>query len=367
MEKITVILTTFNRANNYLPTAIDAILNQTFRDFGLYIIDNGSTDNTESIVRKYKDERIHYIKYETSDNTKEKFKQRFEIGISDYVIWTHDDDEMEPHFLNSVYNYMISSANILMVSTNALIIDKNGNDIDEKSYYIQDFSENIIYNKFEYINTYLAGKQKPYPLCPTILYKRKIVNLAVDFLIKNYEVGRAEDTLLTLIINKLEGEIVILGEKLYKYRITDTQGSSNKAELFAYNRDVIGQFLKDTFGYDENGLVKSNILKWNDMYKCTLISNEMKTNIVQQYGDSSLEYIQYFLEHYSKEDITIHNIMNIMIRIYYLSKRFGEIKKEYVLWGTGSASDKTKYIIDKMLPTFNCVGYIDSFKSGIKD
>ncbi len=57
---VTAIIATFNRAA-LLSNAIESVLNQTFTDFELLVIDNGSSDNTRSVVESYKDDRVVYI------------------------------------------------------------------------------------------------------------------------------------------------------------------------------------------------------------------------------------------------------------------------------------------------------------------
>jgi len=56
----TVIMATYNR-RDLLPRAINSVLSQTFGDFELLVIDNGSTDDTGSVVGKFKDPRVKYI------------------------------------------------------------------------------------------------------------------------------------------------------------------------------------------------------------------------------------------------------------------------------------------------------------------
>ncbi len=58
---ISVILPTYNSAA-IIGDSIESILNQSFRDFELLVLDDGSTDNTESVISKWQDARIHYIK-----------------------------------------------------------------------------------------------------------------------------------------------------------------------------------------------------------------------------------------------------------------------------------------------------------------
>lgn len=62
--KVSVIMCTYNRGEHFLPRAIESVLGQTFKDWELVISDDGSTDNTEQVVREYaaKDKRIVYYK-----------------------------------------------------------------------------------------------------------------------------------------------------------------------------------------------------------------------------------------------------------------------------------------------------------------
>ena len=57
---ISVVLCTYND-ENYISQAIESILNQTYQNFELIIWDDGSTDNTASIVKSYNDYRVQYF------------------------------------------------------------------------------------------------------------------------------------------------------------------------------------------------------------------------------------------------------------------------------------------------------------------
>ena len=60
---VSVIMPAYN-ASLYLRDAIDSILNQSYHNFELIIINDGSTDNTEAIILSYSDFRIRYVKNE---------------------------------------------------------------------------------------------------------------------------------------------------------------------------------------------------------------------------------------------------------------------------------------------------------------
>lgn len=69
VEKITIITPTFNRAHT-LPRVYDSLLKQTFKNFKWVIIDDGSTDETETVVKTFIDENKINIQYTKNENAK---------------------------------------------------------------------------------------------------------------------------------------------------------------------------------------------------------------------------------------------------------------------------------------------------------
>ncbi len=68
MPKVSIIVPSYNRAE-FIPATLDSILNQSYKDFELIFVDDGSTDNTEIILSEYsaKDSRVKYIKQANSE------------------------------------------------------------------------------------------------------------------------------------------------------------------------------------------------------------------------------------------------------------------------------------------------------------
>lgn len=69
---ISVLMPVYNTPEQFLREAIESILNQTFSNFEFIIIDDGSTDNSATIIKEYAkhDKRIRYIRKENSGITK---------------------------------------------------------------------------------------------------------------------------------------------------------------------------------------------------------------------------------------------------------------------------------------------------------
>jgi len=61
--KVSVIIPTFNRAL-LIMRAIESVLDQTYQDFEVIVVDDGSSDETQKVLRDLKDERIRYFRHE---------------------------------------------------------------------------------------------------------------------------------------------------------------------------------------------------------------------------------------------------------------------------------------------------------------
>lgn len=92
-----IIVPTYNR-ENLLKRAIDSILSQTFRDFELIIIDDGSTDNTKEVVETYKDDRIIYI-YKENGGINSARNRGLKVARGEYIAFCDSDDDWLPEKL----------------------------------------------------------------------------------------------------------------------------------------------------------------------------------------------------------------------------------------------------------------------------
>lgn len=88
---ISIGLPTYNRAA-LLPRAIDSVLAQTYTDFELIIVDDGSTDNTRAVVASYTDPRIRYIRHETKRGVWVGRNRAVREAKGDYLAFQDSDD-----------------------------------------------------------------------------------------------------------------------------------------------------------------------------------------------------------------------------------------------------------------------------------
>lgn len=101
MCKISIIMPVYNK-EKYIKKAIESILNQTFKDWEMLIIDDGSTDDSLAVCRIFEDPRIHVISTENSGVSHAR-----NIGVDkaqgEYLTFVDGDDYLAADYLENLY------------------------------------------------------------------------------------------------------------------------------------------------------------------------------------------------------------------------------------------------------------------------
>lgn len=95
-----VTMATYNRAH-LLPRAVNSVLNQSYQNFELVIVDDGSTDDTEMVCQSFDDSRIIYHKQEQNSGVLAARNKGFDLARGDYTAILDDDDELLPEALET--------------------------------------------------------------------------------------------------------------------------------------------------------------------------------------------------------------------------------------------------------------------------
>ncbi len=103
--KVSVIISTHNRAD-LLPRAVESVLCQTFKDLELLIINDASTDKTESVVKDFQDPRVIYIRHEQCLGGPVARNTGIEKSRGEYIAFLDDDDEWLPEKLSLQVEHM---------------------------------------------------------------------------------------------------------------------------------------------------------------------------------------------------------------------------------------------------------------------
>ena len=112
MNSVSVIMSTYSRNKpsfdcpNLLKRALDSVLAQTFRDFELILIDDGSVDGSEAVCREYaaRDSRIRYVRHDdNSGRPALRYNEGILLAKSDYFTFMFDDDFWFPNAIEDLY------------------------------------------------------------------------------------------------------------------------------------------------------------------------------------------------------------------------------------------------------------------------
>lgn len=105
MPLVSVLLPNYNNAP-FLKEAIDSILHQTFRDFELLIVDDGSTDNSIDIINSYSDKRIKLIRKEVNSGIVDTLNIGLDNIESKYMARMDGDDISVPNRLEKLFCFL---------------------------------------------------------------------------------------------------------------------------------------------------------------------------------------------------------------------------------------------------------------------
>lgn len=106
MPKFSIIIPTYNRVDN-IRVALQSILNQTFQDYEILVMDDGSTDETASVIAEFKDNRIIYEWQQNSGGPARPRNRGIEQSKGEWICFLDADDwwfENKLSHLDSIIN-----------------------------------------------------------------------------------------------------------------------------------------------------------------------------------------------------------------------------------------------------------------------
>lgn len=117
MPRVSIVLPTYN-GERYIRASIESILNQTYKDWELIIVNDASIDSTIDIVNEYvqRDSRIRVITNSTNKKLPESLNIGFESTSGEYLTWTSDDNMYKPKAIEFMVNHLDNHSDVDMVS-----------------------------------------------------------------------------------------------------------------------------------------------------------------------------------------------------------------------------------------------------------
>lgn len=142
MPKVSVILTSYNH-EKYIAAAIESTLNQTFSDFELLIVDDGSTDNSHKIIKSFKDARIKHFLNKENTGAVQMLQLGLKVATGEFIAVHHSDDVWESTKLEKQIQFLENNPEYIACFTQAKFIDEYGKiyELPENHHYKNVFKQ----------------------------------------------------------------------------------------------------------------------------------------------------------------------------------------------------------------------------------
>lgn len=236
MLKFSVILTVYN-CEKYLKECLDSLINQTFKDFEIICINDGSTDNSVNILEDYakRDNRIQ-IHNQENQGVGASRNRGIELAQGEYIQFLDGDDKLASNALESV-NKFLKGNDVNIVSIPIYYFNERNHDLNYKFNRMQD-SKNRIVDLNENPNAIQGSVNSAF------IKKSAIANIRFDEKL-DFDEG-------LIFINKillLNNKIGLVKDTEYFYRRSNskslTNTAKNKKTFYTYRLDC----LKDLIDY----------------------------------------------------------------------------------------------------------------------
>jgi glycosyltransferase involved in cell wall biosynthesis len=146
MPKVSVIIQTYNR-KEFLPEALESAFSQTFKDYEVVVIDDGSQDGTDKFMAEYLKNCQHDIRYIFQKNQGIPLARN--RGINEckgqYIAFLDSDDLFMPEKLAKCVAFLDQNPDYGMVYTDLFLVDEKGNILESWFQSKKEFSQGNIY------------------------------------------------------------------------------------------------------------------------------------------------------------------------------------------------------------------------------
>lgn len=228
----------------FLHEAIDSILNQSFKDFEFLIINDGSTDNSESIIKSYDDSRINYVS-KKNEGLSKTLNYGIQIAKYEYIARMDSDDISTLDRLKIQIDFMEKNSKLVLIGGSAVEINEEGTYICDR---IVEVNEDKIREKLPFTSF----------IHPTVMFRRDVAKQTNGY---PEEINKGEDAIFFYSMVQ-KGSVINLPNKLLKYRVSRFSLSPRDKKSQKIINECVLFYAKNNF-IDDTLLEKFNSIEIN--------------------------------------------------------------------------------------------------------
>jgi len=226
MEPDITIITTVYNCENYIEESVQSITEQTFENFEYIIVDDGSTDNTFSVISRLaaKDKRIIIIRNENNIGRVRSLNISLDRAGGKFIAIQDADDISLPQRLEKQYSFLMNNPEYVLVGADITVINEDGKEISHpvRPEKDQDAKFSLLF-RCTFAN-------------PSIMFRKEITdkyNIRYD---ENFL--HAEDFRVISQISR-HGKVFNMSEKLVKYRKHESNNSTVNFKILSHRSSLI--------------------------------------------------------------------------------------------------------------------------------
>ena len=230
--RVSVLMPVYN-GEKYIHKAIECVLNQTFADFELIILNDGSTDGTQTIIESFRDKRIRYVKH-SNRGVANSLNVGLKIAKGGYI-WRHDADDLSlPEKLEKQIKFLENHNEFVLVSTQIAFMTNNG-----RIAYDYKHPDDSYFKKEKFIK---VNRNHFNPYSPithaTVLIRKEVFTQVGNY---RHEFLTSEDTDLWLRIME-HYDVAVMHYCSYFVRINETSATKVYEITTDFYRNLAYQF-----------------------------------------------------------------------------------------------------------------------------
>ncbi len=223
-----VIIPTYNQGN-LLKKAIDSVLNQSFKNFEIIIIDNFSNDETQQIVEGFKSEKIIYEKVRNNGVIAKSRNTGIKISRGKWLAFLDSDDYWYSERLQKVSEFLLDDNFYDVICTDELVINKilNKKKVWKYGPYVTDFYRYLL-NRGNCVSTSASIVKKEFLSKHNILFNEK----------RDFITAEDYDFFMNLAFKKAKFKFLhqVLGEHLFYNKSQSSNYEPHKAAVMSVTK-----------------------------------------------------------------------------------------------------------------------------------
>lgn len=240
-ELVSIVMVNYNQ-EKFLKKAIDSVLIQTYKNWELIIVDDGSTDRSVDIIKEYEDDRIKPIFLQENSHICIATNTGFAAVNGKYIARLDSDDIWEKEKLEKQMDFMQQNPDAKVCFTQIELIDENGKNINDREPELLSLYNSRQKSREEWIKFFFFVGNS---LLPTLVFEKKLLDIVGGFKL-NYCQTHDFEFLIRLIKHT---DFYFVEEELVKYRRTSAQ---NSASTVKKNTRFFNEYMDIRYHFFEN-------------------------------------------------------------------------------------------------------------------